>query len=253
MRYTEFRLQFSSRSPAADKKSKPEGHWAERGFEVAVVIATALVFAMASLAFADYDWWLAGAAVVAFAAVYYCWQAFDNASWKVDESRYSTKAADAEPKTEVTDPALRREVWYNNHAIDILKKHQITAENLSYLHDASGRAAKLSGLKIAYIAGILAVVAGWGYLLFEKNLENYALAASWLTKIVISVYLIGGVAIFAPVFLKQRFTSIDRIIENTLYDIIHLEEYTPPSAPKPAGPHTKAGVSRGAGATSAHP
>lgn len=219
----EFRRRFSRRRPAVSKEVKSEGISlsADLGFKVAVAIATALVVAMASLAFADLDGLLASLAAVAFMAVYLCWRALDNASWQIDDTRYLIASAE--------DPEIQRERWYSHHAIKILKADKVTAEQLTYLHAAAERAAALSGRKIAYIAGILTVVAGWWYLLFEADFENYTAAASALTKIVISVYLMGGAAIFAPVFLQQRFSSIDRIIENTLYDLIKLGLYEPSS------------------------
>lgn len=224
MHYSDFRRRFASAmGPSGGQAQTSFGLPAQRTFQGAVAIATIIVGAMVSLAFPDAHSILALLAGLAFLAVARSWQALDRAAWQIDDSRYLSPPH----QHDHDDPEAQRQRWYQHRALAILGEERVTADTLSYLHKASGRASQLSQRKLVYIAGLLAMVAGWCYLLFEPEFERFVATASPLTKAVLSVYLLGMIAIFSPVLLNQRFATADRIIENTLYDIISLGLYDP--------------------------
>lgn len=219
MRYTEFRRKYAPQRLGLSGGAKKAPAKMERLFQGAWLMATTIVAAMVSRALSPYDSTMALLAVLAFAAVAYSWQKMDRASWRIDDSRYLAAPSSA--------AGQQREHWLLHRALKILADEHISRRELDYLHDASTRAAGLAQQKIAYFAGLVALVAGWCYVLFEAEIASFVATASVLTKLVLSGYLMGIVATFAPVFLNQRFSTQDRIIENTLYDIIHLDLYKP--------------------------
>lgn len=230
MRYSEFRQRFAEISRKAGSVNLILFRLPIfAAYATSIVLSSAVLATIATRAYPQLDDNLAALLIFLLTITLNLWRAYESALWTQEDNRYLS----AGPSRHKRNSEEQRELLLANHALKILEEERVSEDVLKYLHSASFRASEFSQKQRTFLGGLLVVAAGWFSVILEVEISAFIDSMSGSAKAAIVASILTGVVACNDFFFRLRFSNIHRTIENTLYDIMHLKEYTPPKPPNP--------------------